>query len=143
MTPAPGALRLSGPVAVVLIAAVVVAGMTVGWLLEPVHGRNFAQVKVFISPIAIGVMCIARLLDRRRHQHSRWRVPIMVGLVMLTVLTLLTVFSQPHIPALTALGAGAGVVAIATSLGGLERTGSVSALVCSATVLTSMAAGAP
>lgn len=107
------------PAAVCLTIAI---GIAVGWCLTPAAKPTFEYVYAVLSPAGFAAMCISAAL--RSPRHAGWFVPLALTLVLLDVV------DSPQVPALTALGLVAALVATISSLAGRKRLAIAAVLIC-------------
>jgi hypothetical protein len=107
-----------------------VAGVAVGWLFIHSHLHTFDLVYALVLPFCIAALCTHVLLGRIR--HASWLVPLqLVGLM-------LTVASHPQVLVLSALGVGAGSLAIAASVRGHGYAAVAGTLLCGGCISASL-----
>jgi hypothetical protein len=117
----------------IAFALVAAAGLAAGSFIRPTQGPAFEYAYALIEPACLGTMCVGLL--RRRPDHARWLVPLLLIGVMLNVA------NRPSTPALTAIGFAAGMLAIIGALRGHRRSATAATLVCCASLASSLLAG--
>ena len=116
-----------------VLALTATAGGGLGWLIRSSGGHTFDQVYAVLDPACVGAVSIGLL--QRRVRHSRWLVPLLLVFAMLNVAV------RPHTPVLSAIGLGAGAVAILCALCGRNRAAIVATLLACSSIAVTLFAG--
>ncbi|HEX2673585.1 MAG TPA: hypothetical protein VHM25_22055 [Polyangiaceae bacterium] len=97
------------------------AGLALGWLVVPRGASAFDYAYSVVSPAGLGATCVYAF--RRGGRAAGWVPLLVLGWFLLDIAR------KPHVPALSALGVAAAVIAGIASLRGHQRATIVGAVV--------------
>ena len=95
--------------------------------------QTFDLVYAVASPICYAAVCIGALV--RKAERARWVVPLLLGLFLTSVAL------RPHVAALSAVGIGAGVIAIFAAIFDRRSVAIAGTLLCCAGIGLSLFMG--
>jgi hypothetical protein len=118
---------------VLSVAIAAIAGLAAGFFMLPPSTTTTNYIYVLVTPAGFGALCLIAV--RRGGQVGRW-MPL-----LLVAIFLLDIAGRPHVTLLSALGVGAGVIAVAATLRSHQRLAAVSTAVCSALLGATLVGG--
>jgi len=119
--------------AVIVVFAICIAGIAVGWLVGPSGASTFGYVHSLASPACFGAISVYAL--RQGGRAACWLPLLMPGVFLLDITR------SPHVPVLSALGLAAAAIAGIAALRGHQRTTIVSTVVSCALLAATLIGG--
>jgi hypothetical protein len=118
---------------VISVAIAAIAGIAAGFFILPSRTTATDYVYLLVTPAGFGALCLIAV--RRDGQVGRW-MPL-----FLVAIFLLDIANRPHVALLSALGVGAGAVAVVATLRSHQPLAVVSTAVCSALLAATLVGG--